>query len=71
MFDTTSSAMGQIKGGKFRPLAVTTPKRSTELPEVPTLAELGVAGADIQTWYGPHVTAGTPKAGPAQSDTIY
>ena len=62
MFDTTSSAMGQIKGGKFRPLAITTPKRSPELPEVPTLAELGVAGADIQTWYGLYVTAGTPKA---------
>jgi tripartite-type tricarboxylate transporter receptor subunit TctC len=62
MFDTTSSAIGQIKGGKFRPLAITTPKRSAELPDVPTLAELGVAGADIQTWYALYVTAGTPKA---------
>ena len=61
MFDTTSSAMGQIKGGKFRPLAVTTAQRSAELPEVPTLGELGVAGADIQTWYAMYVTAGTPK----------
>lgn len=61
MFDTTSSAMGQIKGGKFRPLAVTTPKRSAELPDVPTLAEAGVSGADIQTWYAMYVTAGTPK----------
>jgi tripartite-type tricarboxylate transporter receptor subunit TctC len=62
MFDTTSSAMGQIKGGKFRPLAVTTLKRSAELPDVPTLAEQGVTGADIQTWYAMYVTAGTPKA---------
>ena len=62
MFDTTSSAMGQIKGGKFRPLAVTTPQRSAELPDVPTLAEQGVAGADIQTWYAMYVTAGTPRA---------
>jgi tripartite-type tricarboxylate transporter receptor subunit TctC len=62
MFDTTSSAMGQIKGGKFRPLAVTTPQRSAELPDVPTLAEQGVSGADIQTWYALYVTAGTPKA---------
>jgi tripartite-type tricarboxylate transporter receptor subunit TctC len=62
MFDTTSSAMGQIKGGKFRPLAITTPRRSAELPDVPTLAELGVTGADIQTWYALYVTAGTPKA---------
>lgn len=61
MFDTTSSAMGQIKGGKFRPLAITTPRRSAELPDVPTLAELGVAGADIQTWYAMYVTAGTPR----------
>lgn len=61
MFDTTSSAMGQIKGGKFRPLAVTTAARSAELPDVPTLAEAGVSGADIQTWYAMYVTAGTPK----------
>jgi tripartite-type tricarboxylate transporter receptor subunit TctC len=62
MFDTTSSAMGQIKGGKLRPLAITTPQRSAELPDVPTLAESGVAGADIQTWYAMYVTAGTPRA---------
>ena len=61
MFDTTSSAMGQIRGGKFRPLAVTTPQRAAELPDVPTLAEAGVKGADIQTWYALYVTAGTPR----------
>ena len=61
MFDTTSSAMGQIKGGKFRPLAVTTPRRSAELPDVPTLAEQGVANTDIQTWYAMYVTGGTPR----------
>ncbi|MFN0185755.1 MAG: Bug family tripartite tricarboxylate transporter substrate binding protein [Aquabacterium sp.] len=61
MFDTTSSAMGQIRGGKFRPLAVTTERRSAELPDVPTLAEAGVKGADIQTWYALYVTAGTPR----------
>lgn len=61
MFDSTSSAMGQIRNGKFRPLAVTTDKRSAELPEVPTLAELGVQGADVQTWYGLYVTGGTPR----------
>lgn len=61
MFDTTSSAMGQIKGGKFRPLAVTTERRTAELPDVPTLAEAGVKGADIQTWYALYVTAGTPR----------
>jgi tripartite-type tricarboxylate transporter receptor subunit TctC len=62
MFDTTSSAMNQIKAGKFRPLAITTPKRSPELPDVPTLAEAGVKGADIQTWYAMYVTAGSPPA---------
>lgn len=61
MFDTTSSAMGQIRGGKFRALAVTTPGRAAELPDVPTLAEAGIKGADIQTWYALYVTAGTPR----------
>jgi tripartite-type tricarboxylate transporter receptor subunit TctC len=61
MFDTTSSAMNQIKAGKFRALAMTTPKRSAELPDVPTLTELGISGADIQTWYAMYVTAGTPQ----------
>jgi tripartite-type tricarboxylate transporter receptor subunit TctC len=60
MFDTTSSAMQQIRAGKLRPLAVTTAKRSPELPEVPTLAEAGVAGAEMGTWYGLFVTGGTP-----------
>lgn len=62
MFDTTSSAMGHIKGGKLKPLAVTTATRSAELPNVPTLAEAGVPGFEMSTWYGLYVTAGTPKA---------
>jgi len=61
MFDSTSSAMGQIKAGKFRALAVSAPQRSPELPDVPTLAEQGVKGADVSTWYGLYVTAGTPR----------
>jgi tripartite-type tricarboxylate transporter receptor subunit TctC len=60
MFDTTSSAMGQIKAGKFKPLALTTPNRSPELPQVPTLAEAGVSGFEMSTWYGLFVTTGTP-----------
>ncbi len=60
MFDTTSSAMSQIKAGKFRPLALTTSRRSSELPQVPTLAEAGVSGFEMSTWYGLFVTAGTP-----------
>jgi len=60
MFDTTSSAMGQIKAGKFKPLALTTATRSSELPHVPTLAEAGVRGFEMSTWYGMFVTTGTP-----------
>jgi tripartite-type tricarboxylate transporter receptor subunit TctC len=60
MFDTTSSAMSQIKAGKFRALAVTTAARSPELPQVPTLAEAGVPDFEMSTWYGVFVTAGTP-----------
>ena len=61
MFDTTSSAMGHLKSGKLRALAVTTAQRSAELPNVPTLAEAGVAGFEMSTWYGLYVTAGTPR----------
>ena len=60
MFDTTSSAMGQLKAGKMKALAVTTAQRSSELPDVPTLAEAGVSGFEMSTWYGLYVTAGTP-----------
>jgi tripartite-type tricarboxylate transporter receptor subunit TctC len=62
MFDSTSSAMSQIRAGNLRPLAVMADHRSAELPDVPTLAEAGVKGADVQTWYGLYVTAGAPKA---------
>jgi tripartite-type tricarboxylate transporter receptor subunit TctC len=61
MFDSTSSAMGQIKGGKFRALAVMSEKRAAEMPDVPTMSEAGVKGIDVQTWYGLYVTAGTPR----------
>lgn len=60
MFDTTSSAMAQIRAGKLKALAVSAPTRSPELPNVPTLAESGVQGADMSTWYAMLVTAGTP-----------
>ena len=62
MLDTTSSAMGQVKAGKLRALAITTAKRSPELPEVPTVRELGMPDVEISTWYGLYTTAGTPKA---------
>lgn len=62
MFDTTSSAMPHIKSGRFKPLAIMSPQRSAELPNVPTAAEAGFPGAEMTTWYGLFVTAGTPKA---------
>jgi len=61
MFDTTSSAIGQIKGGKLRALAVTSPQRSPELPDVPTMAEAGFPGLVMTTWYGVFAPAATPK----------
>jgi tripartite-type tricarboxylate transporter receptor subunit TctC len=60
-FDTTSSAMSFIKSGRIKVLAVMTPKRSAELPDVPTLAEAGVPGVEMYTWYGLFVTSGTPR----------
>ena len=60
MFDTTSSSMPQIRAGKMRPLAVMSPRRSAQLPEVPTLAEAGVPNLEMSTWYGLFVTGGTP-----------
>lgn len=62
MFDTSSSSMAQIRGGSLRALAVLSPERSAELPDVPTLEESGIKGADMYTWYGLFVTGGTdPK----------
>ena len=60
-FDTTSSAMGFIKNGKVRALAVMTPQRAAELPDVPTLAEAGMPGVEMSTWYGLFATGGTPR----------
>jgi tripartite-type tricarboxylate transporter receptor subunit TctC len=61
MFDTIPSCLPHIKSGKVRPLAVTTPKRSVALPDVPTLSESGLTGFDVSTWFGFMAPAGTPK----------
>jgi tripartite-type tricarboxylate transporter receptor subunit TctC len=47
-----SAAIGSIRGGKLRPLAVSTPKRNAQLPDVPTTAEAGVRGAEAPLWFG-------------------
>ncbi|MBK6866383.1 MAG: tripartite tricarboxylate transporter substrate binding protein [Burkholderiales bacterium] len=60
LVSSVPSAMAQVKAGKLRPLAVTSAKRSSSLPEVPTVAESGYAGFDMSTWYGLLMPAGTP-----------
>ncbi len=61
IFSGPTAALPQIKAGKVRPLGVTSPKRSGELPDVPTLAELGYKGFEIRGWYGLMAPAGTPR----------
>jgi len=60
-FPATSSAIPYARSGKLRALAVTTPKRSSMAPDVPTVAESGVPGYDVTTWYGLLVPAATSK----------
>jgi len=59
---TISTALPQVKAGKLRALAVTTPQRSVAAPEVPTLAESGVPGYDYSSWIGLLAPARTPPA---------
>jgi tripartite-type tricarboxylate transporter receptor subunit TctC len=61
MFATAASVVGHIRDGLVRPLAVTTLKRTAVLPEIPTVAELGLAGFDATTWHGLVAPAGTPQ----------
>jgi tripartite-type tricarboxylate transporter receptor subunit TctC len=61
-FDTMPSVIGQIRNNKVRALAVTTPKRNPQLPNVPTLAEAGVPNIEMSAWYGIYMPAATPKA---------
>jgi tripartite-type tricarboxylate transporter receptor subunit TctC len=59
-FDNISTAIGQVKGGTVRALAVTTLKRVEQLPDVPTVAESGIA-YDYQTWFGLWAPKKTPR----------
>ena len=60
IFDSLSSSLPQIQGGKFRAIAVSTLKRSRVLPEVPTIHEQGIRGFDVSVWYAILAAAGTP-----------
>jgi tripartite-type tricarboxylate transporter receptor subunit TctC len=62
IFSGPGAAIPQIKAGKIRALAVTTLKRSRELPEVPTMDESGYKGFEISGWYGIMAPAKTPPA---------
>jgi tripartite-type tricarboxylate transporter receptor subunit TctC len=61
MFDNLASSMQQVRAGKLKAIAVTTAKRSPLVPDLPTLAETGLPGFDIYTWWGFLAPAGTPK----------
>jgi tripartite-type tricarboxylate transporter receptor subunit TctC len=62
MFLGLSPALGQVKAGRLRVLAVASAKRSATAPEVPTFAEAGVPGVVLDNWLGVLTTGGTPKA---------
>ncbi|OZI70957.1 Bug family tripartite tricarboxylate transporter substrate binding protein [Bordetella genomosp. 12] len=61
-FDNLPSAIGPIRAGKVRALAVTSAKRSEHLPDVPTIAEAGVPGYEVDAWFAVFAPAGTPAS---------
>jgi len=60
MFATVSTALPHIRAGKVRPLAMTGNRRTTVLPDLPTIAEAGVPGYVVNNWYGIFAPVGTP-----------
>jgi tripartite-type tricarboxylate transporter receptor subunit TctC len=66
MFTTVASVAQYINGGKLRALAVTSGKRSPAWPDLPTLAETGVAGYMAESWYSVYAPVGTPAAAVAR-----
>lgn len=62
LFDSVASALPQIKAGTIRPIAVATAQRMPQLPDVPTIAELGYPGFEAVSWGGLMVPKGTPAA---------
>lgn len=61
MFDNVPNVLPQIKAGKMKVIGVSGLKRSFLLPDVPTVAESGVPGYEVNVWFGMQVPAGTPK----------
>ena len=60
-FDTMPPVMPHIQAGKLRGLAISTPTRLAQLPEVPTFLEEGITGFDVANWYGVMAPAATPR----------
>ena len=60
MFAGISTVLQHVKSGKLVAIAIASPKRSPQLPDVPTVAESGIAGFDVTSWYGLVTRAGTP-----------
>jgi len=61
MFDTINTSIGLAKAGKLRALAVTSTKRSSLAPELPTMIEAGLPGFDVRAWFGVLAPARTPR----------
>ena len=62
MFDTVITSVPHIRSGKLRAFAVSSAKRASSLPDVPTMQESGIKGFDISQWQGVLAPAGTPRA---------
>jgi len=58
MFDNLTAAIGHIRSGKLRALAVTTSTRYPELPDLPTMQEAGIPGYEVTAWFGNHAPQG-------------
>jgi tripartite-type tricarboxylate transporter receptor subunit TctC len=61
VFATVSTSIGSIQGGKIRALGMTGNQRFERLAELPTIAEAGLVGFEVNNWYGLYAPAGTPK----------
>ncbi len=60
-FTSTTAAVAQVKLGRLRAIAVTGPKRFSEMPDIPTVSKAGVPGFVITGWFGVLAPAGTPR----------
>lgn len=62
MFSPMPSCIAMVKAGRLKAIAITSPKRASQMPEVPTIAEAGLPSYEFQGWYGLLAPAGVPQA---------